>query len=217
MRGIERLIAGALLVMAVTGTAVLARTSAPGGARVQPLHLQSLPRSNSVAPLPVVVAAPPAVPRRVLTRPAMPPAPAVQAPVAISQPVDVPAVTPPAPAPEPPAAPAPPPPTAPASAPPPALSPPPVTQVVAGVQPPAPAATTTKTFGHSHPRGNAWGHVKHAVTTLPTDDPQGDDEPAPAPAPAAPTPPPVPEAQPSPDPGNGNGHAYGRSKNGKGD
>src|SRR5690242_1925238 len=103
MRGIERLVAGALLVMAVTGTAVLARTSAPGSAHARPLRLQSPPRSNLVAPLPVVVAASPAPPR-VVGRPAAPPAPVVQKPAAVAQPVEVPPVATSTPAPEPPAA-----------------------------------------------------------------------------------------------------------------
>lgn len=219
MRGIERLVAGALLVMAVTGTAVLARTSAPGGGHAQPLRLQSPPRSNLVAPLPVVVAAPPAAPRQLLTGLAKPRVPAVQPSTVVAQPVDVPTVAAPAPAPEPAPAPAPPPPAAPAPAPTPAPSPPAATRVVAAAQPPAPVTTTTKTFGHSHPRGHAWGHVKHAVSTVSTDDAQGDDAPPPPPLAAPPPPPAAPEPQTAPDPGNGNGngHAYGRSKNGKGD
>lgn len=218
MRGIERLVAGALLVMAVTGTAVLARTSAPGGGHARPLRLQSPPRSNLVAPLPVVVTAPPAAPLRLLTRPAKPSMPATQASVAVAQPVEAPAVAPAAPAPEPTPAPATPSPAAPSPAPTPAPTPPAATRVVAAAQPAAPVTTTTKTFGHSHPRGHAWGHVKHAITTLSTDDAQGDDPATPPPV-VAPTPPAVPEPQPAPDPGNGNGngHAYGRSKNGKGD
>jgi hypothetical protein len=61
------------------------------------------------------------------------------------------------------------------------------------------AAAETKTFGHSHPRGNAWGHVKHAVvTTLAVEEP-------PAPAPDV-------QAASADDNGNGNGNAWGHSK-----
>ena len=223
MRGIERLVAGALLVMAVTGTAVLARTSAPGGGHGQTLRLQSPPRSHAVAPLPVVVAVPQAPVRRVVAHRPKLSTPSVPVPVALTQPVTVPTVTPPVPAPPAPPVPAPTPPAAPAPAPTPAPSPPPVTtRVVAAVQPSTTTTTTTKTFGHSHPRGHAWGHVKHAATTtLSVEDAQGNadvQEPA-APAPpvtTAPTPPVPPADQPS-DNGNGNGHAYGRSKHGNGD
>jgi hypothetical protein len=231
MRGIERLVAGALLVMAVTGTAVLARTSAPGGGHPQALRLQSPPRSNLVAPLPVVVAPLPMPPRPILTHAKKPPAAAVQASVVLSKPVEMPAVAAPAaPAPPPmPAAPAPAPTpaAAPAPAPTPAPSPAPTPRVVAAAQPPAPTtATKTKTFGHSHPRGHAWGHVKHAVTTLSTGDDgsQAPDAapptptPTPASAPPAAAPPaPAPPDQPPSDRGNGNGHAYGRSKHSDGD
>src|SRR5205085_3111254 len=117
MRGIERLVAGALLVMAVTGIAVLARTSAPDGGHAQTLQLQSPPRSHVVAALPVVVAVPEA-PRRVVAQPTKPRALPLRVSVALAKPVGVPAVAqapqpppaasaPPAPAPQPPAAPAP--------------------------------------------------------------------------------------------------------------
>jgi hypothetical protein len=121
MRGIERLVAGALLVLAVVSTAVLARTSAPGGARPA-LRLKSPPRSDVVAPLPVVVAVPAPPPRIAAAAP--------RAPVSLVQ-----------------AAPAPPaPPTSTSAA-----------RVRAALQP----STATRTFGNSHPRGHAWGHLKH--------------------------------------------------------
>jgi hypothetical protein len=93
-------------------------------------------------------------------------------------------------------------------------------RVIAAAQP-LPATTSTKTFGHSHPRGHAWGHVKHAVTTLAVSASPGDDDtqgqqPAPDPAPAPPTPP-APDDQPSSDDGNGHGHAWGHSKHANGD
>src|SRR5690348_15742341 len=134
MRGIERLVAGALLVMAVTGTAVLARTSAPGG-HAQTLRLQSPPRSHLVAPLPVFIAVPEAPPRLVVTQRATLRPPAVPVFVAASKPVEVPTVTPPAPASPP--SPTPKPPAA-APAPPPAPTPPAppttATRVVAAAQ-----------------------------------------------------------------------------------
>jgi hypothetical protein len=220
MRGIERLVAGALLVMAVTGTAVLARTSAPGGTHAQAVRLQSPPRSHLVAPLPVVVAVPEVPARLVVPHPATPP---FRTTVAFAKPVEVPVVAPAAPAspPDAPAAPTPAsPPAAPSPAPAPAPTPAPTsapaTRVIAAAQR-VPATTTTKTFGHSHPRGHAWGHLKHAVTTLAAGDPPGDDdsqaqEPAPAPVPPVTAPPASDDGN-----GNGNGHAWGHSKNGNGD
>ena len=212
MRGIERLVAGALLVMAVTGTAVLARTSATRGGHVQALRLQSPPRSHAVAPLPVVVSVPEAPERRIVMHSA------VSLPATLA--VEPPAAPPSTPAPPPPpAAPAPtPPPAAPAPAPTPAPLPAPAARVVAAAQPVGAATTTTtKTFGHSHPRGHAWGHVKHALTTVSTgdSDAQGQ-EPPPAPPPPV-TPPPASGGQSSSDDGNGNGHAWGHSKHGNGD
>jgi hypothetical protein len=216
MRGIERLVAGALLVMAVTGTAVLARTSAPGGGHAQALQLQRPPRSDVVAPLPVVIPASEAPARRIVEHPARHSPPSLPATVALAKPAEEPVVAPSTPAPATPPAVAP----APTPPPPAAPTPAPTTRVIAAAQP-RPATTTTKTFGHSHPRGHAWGHVKHAVTPLPAGDPQGDDaqsqEPIPAPTPPAAAPP---AAQPSSDDGNGNGngngHAWGHSKQGNG-
>jgi outer membrane biosynthesis protein TonB len=227
MRGIERLVAGALLVTAVTATAVLARTSAPGLGHRETLRLQSPPRSRLLAPLPVVAAFPEVPVERSAARLPRTPAP-VATTVAHPKPVEVSPVAPPAPAPPPPTAAPPEAPAAPAPAPPPAAtpapSPAPTTRVVAAAQPePATPPTTTKTFGHSHPRGHAWGHVKHAVPVATVDDPAPPDtesEP-PAQAPAAPAAPPAPADQPASDPadgsGNGNGHAYGHSKHGNGD
>jgi hypothetical protein len=203
MRGIERLVAGALLVLALTATAVLARTSAPGGGHAQAVRLQSPPRSHLVAPLPVVIAVPEAPLRRVLAHRPTPPAPSIPATVAPSRPVEVPSVSP-----------TPPPrPVAPAAAPPAPPAPDPPTRVVASVQT-QPAAT--KAFGHSHPRGHAWGHVKHAGLTTPPADASaaGTDDESQAEAPPAETPPAA-EDQPLPDPGNGN--AWGHSKHGSGD
>jgi outer membrane biosynthesis protein TonB len=213
MRGIERLVAGALLVMAVTGTAVLARTSAPGGGRPQALRLQSPPRSRAVAPLPVVVAVPEPPRRSVAAHPV--PEPVHPVSVALAKPIQVPPAAPPPSAPATPV-PAPTPPAAPAPAPTPAPSPAPTTRVVAAAQP-QPETTTAKTFGHSHPRGHAWGHVKHALTTLAV----ADASQPPPPAPAVPAAPPAPDAPPASEAdngnGNGNGHAYGHSKHGDGD
>lgn len=207
MRGIERLVAGGLLVMAVTGTAVLARTSAPGGGHAQALRLQSPPRSHAVAPLPVVVAGVP--PQRVVVHQPTHQAPPALVSVSLETPIA--ASTPPVPPSEPSPRAAPTPTPAPTPASPPAST----TRVVAAA-PPKPTTTHTKTFGHSHPRGHAWGHVKHALTTLSV----ADETPEPAadpPAPAAPPAPSDPQPQSDPGTGNGNGHAYGHSKHASGD
>jgi len=200
MRGIERLATGALLALAVTGTAVFARTSAPGGTHLQAVRLQSPPRSHAVAPLPVVAAVPATPPHRVSSRPATP-APAHAAPAPAAGPARTAALaspaTPPVPAPARPAAPDPAPTPTPSPSPAPAPEPAPPTRTVAAAHP---VATATKAFGHSHPRGHAWGHVKHAVTQPAAEA---------APAPAAPQ---TTGDEPSADAGNGNGHAWGRSK-----
>jgi hypothetical protein len=218
MRGIERVVAGALLVMAVTGTAVLARTSAPGAGPAATVHVQGPPPRHLVAPLPVVIAVPEAPPHAVVTHRAKRPAPALEATVARARPVEVPTVAPSVPARSAPAA-VPAPPAAPTSAPEPpaAPAPAPATRVIATARP-----LRTKTYRHSHPRGHAWGHVKHAPSTptagaaqTPAEDPVS----PPAVPPASPV---VPAAAPAddqslPEPENGNGNAWGRSKHDNGD
>src|SRR5262249_12160941 len=153
----------------------------------QVLRVGTPPRSHAVAPLPVVVAVPEASPGLVLAHLAKPPARPLQVSFELPKPVDMPAVTPSAPTP--PAASTPPsPPAAPAPAPTPGPRPPARTRVVAAAQPQV-TTTTTKTFGHSHPRGHAWGHVKHAVTTVSVAASPGNDDAQSQEPPAAPAPP----------------------------